>query len=61
LKNAQYLLKDMVVTDAIEERSHDGDALLESCDVYVLGSRECDEILNAGVAGLYVRFAHARE
>jgi hypothetical protein len=25
----------MVVTDAIEERSHDGDTLLESCGVMV--------------------------
>jgi hypothetical protein len=33
LKNAQYLLEDMVVTDAIEERSHVDDALLESRDI----------------------------
>jgi hypothetical protein len=36
LENAQYLLEDMVVTDAIEERSHDEDALLESRDIFVV-------------------------
>jgi hypothetical protein len=38
LKNAQYLLENMVVTDAIEERSHDDDdALLVSRDIIVFG------------------------
>jgi hypothetical protein len=62
LKNAQYLLEDMVVTDAIEERSHDGDTLLESCGVWSWKIRDCNKMMNAegeGSADYMVKVLHS--